>query len=170
MKSRFVFFGAIATLLIVSVGLKAQRYLTSHINENFRLGAIISDVLKPQGWVEIESPPTDRQLTLSIFKFKKLECDKPLLVTFLNFGDATSNALQSAIGSNITFIYDGKTSNSFPAKKQFYRVMLQSVQNMLRFNDNHELPIIAISDYSSDATCDSNLVQYWPQIEQKFNK
>jgi hypothetical protein len=170
MKSRVVFLGAIAALLTLSVGLKAQRYLTSHINENFRLGAIVSSVLKTQGWVEAERPPTDKPLTFSIFKFVKRECNKPLLVTFLNFGDATSNALQSAIGANITFIYDGKITNTFPAKKQFYRVMLKSVQNMLRFSDNNEMPIIAMSDYSSDASCDSKLVESWSKIEQQFNK
>jgi hypothetical protein len=170
MKSRSIFLGAVAALFIMSIGLKAQRYLTSHINENFRLGAIVSSVLKTQGWVEAERPPTDRPLTFSIFKFQKPECSKPLLVTFLNFGDATSNALQSAIGANITFIYDGKVTNVFPAKKQFYRVMLKSVQNMLRFSDNNEMPIIAMSDYSLDAACDSKLSEHWREIEQQFNK
>ncbi len=170
MKSRLIIFGAVATLLIVSVGLKAQRYVTSHVNENVQLGAIISDVLKTKGWLEVERPPTDRPLTLSIFKFQKLECKEPLLVTFLNFGDATSNALQSAIGSNITFIYDGKVSSTFPVKKQFYRVMLTSVQNMFRFNDNREMPIIAMSNQNLEASCDSKLSEHWREIEQKFNK
>ncbi len=170
MKHSHYIFIAIAALFLVSITLKTQRYIISHMDENLRIASIVTSVLQKQGWTEIPTFSAEKPQALSIFKYQKKVCEKPLLLTFLNFGEATSNVLQSAIGSDILFIYDGKTSLSFPAKKQFYRVILKSLQNIFHFKANHEMPIIAVSNNATEPQCENKLVAYWAEIETEFNK
>ena len=170
MKRKYFIFFTFALLLTMSIGLKIQRYMVSYIDENLRLASIISTVLQHQSWIEIPRPPVDKPQALSVFTYQKTMCEKPLRVTFLNFGDATSNALKTAIGTDVLFIYDGKISPIFPSKKQFYKVILKSMQNMIRFSDNHEMPIIAVSNNSSMPECDNKIVELWADIEAEFNK
>lgn len=170
MRHKYIIILSISLLLITSISLKAQRYVVSHVDDNLRLENIISLTLQKQGWVETARPSVDKPQALSVFKYQKADCENPLRITFLNFGDATSNALQSAIGSNILFIYDGKASSIFPVKKQFTHVMLKSIQNIFRLNDTHEMPIIALSNNNSELHCENKIVDSWAKIDAEFNK
>jgi hypothetical protein len=170
-----IIFTIIAIWLAASTALKASRYFHSNVNDDLRIEDIISDILQKQGWKKLGLSASERPLirqyqALNVIEFQKESCNRHLKITFLNFGDATSKALVSTLGANVTFIYDAKITNTLPTQKQGYHVLIKSAQNLLNLNYTHEVPVIALSDMSSTTGCDVSLVDYWHDIEREFNK
>ncbi len=169
MKLRPMILLAISLWLFISIGLKTQRYfLTSHVRDDLRLGNIISKVMIRLGWTEINRKPDDETQALRLFQFKKPGCDRVVLLTFVNFGEATGQVLKDALGRDVIYIQNGQATNAPPAPPQNLVARMAAALFSQRFEAGQDMPILVLSDYKSNPACAVDLLPYWDEIRQKF--
>jgi|GEM_PF-6886487 len=155
--------------LAISLGAKAQRYFVQVEPVETRAFKAVMKNVGLQNWHTSPSPVSDNG-ALTLHELTRPECDLPVRLAFIGFGDATDNLLDDALGASPLFYYAGELSPALPRDEQRRHIVKTFGLGQFGGSRSADMPIIAVSRSPEGPQCQPDILHHWPQIEQDFRK